>query len=196
VTAHGASPDALLRARLGPPPREWRTRGGLRDAAVLAPLFSRDGADWLLLTERRDDLPDHPGQVAFPGGAREGDEDAVACALRESEEEVGLRASEVEVLGRLPDRVSIAGFLVACFVGRVPAPRDLRPDPREVARVLEIRLDLLLDGARWTYEDRTTPRGTFRRVPRFRWDGPDVWGLTGVIVRDLLDALAQRPPGR
>jgi 8-oxo-dGTP pyrophosphatase MutT (NUDIX family) len=183
--------DALLRARLGTPPREWRTRGGLRDAAVLAPIFERDGADWLLLTERRDDLPDHPGQVAFPGGAREGDEDPIACALRESEEEIGLRAAEVEVLGRLQDRVSIAGFLVACFVGRVPAPRDLRPDPREVARVLEIPLAHLRDEGRWRYEERTTPMGVFRQVPRFTWEGPDVWGLTGVFVRDLLDVLGQ-----
>jgi 8-oxo-dGTP pyrophosphatase MutT (NUDIX family) len=187
-------PDALLRARLGPPPRDWRSRAGLRDAAVLAPIFRRGGADWLLLTERRDDLPDHPGQVAFPGGAREGDEDPIACALRESEEEIGLRAAEVEVLGRLPDRVSIAGFLVAAFVGRVPEPRDLRPDPREVARVLEVRLDHLRDESRWRYEDRTTPRGTFLRVPRFTWEGPDVWGLTGIFVRDLLEALGQRPP--
>lgn len=187
----GADLDALLRARLGTPDPSWRTREGLRDAAVLAALLGREGGDRLLLTERRADLPDHPGQVAFPGGAREGDEDAARCALRESEEEVGLSAVSVEILGRLPDRVSVAGFFVACFVGRAPPPGPFRPDPREVTRVFEVPLELLLDESRWRYEDRTTPLGTFRRVPFFEWEGPVLWGLTGMFVRDLLDALAQ-----
>jgi 8-oxo-dGTP pyrophosphatase MutT (NUDIX family) len=184
----GGDLDALLRARLGPPDPAWHPREGLRDAAVLAPLFRRGGRDLLLLTKRREDLPDHPGQVAFPGGAREGDEGPVACALRESQEEIGLAPAGVEVLGRLPDRVSIAGFTVACLVGRIPEPRDLRPDAREVERLLEIPLDLLRDDSRWRYEDRTTPMGTFRRVPYFDGEGPVLWGLTGMFVRDLVEA--------
>ena len=185
----GADLDARLRAGLGPPDRAWRPREGLRDAAVLAPLFRRDGEERLLLTKRREDLPDHPGQVAFPGGAREGDEDALSCALRESEEELGLAPATVEVLGRLPDRVSIAGFMVAAFVGRIPPPRDLRPDPREVESVLEIPLELLLDEGRWRTEDRRSPQGLFRDVPFFDWDGPVLWGLTGTFVWDLLEHL-------
>ena len=180
----GPALDGVLRTRLAPPTGEWRTRAGLRDAAVLAPLFTRGGEDFLLLTRRHDDLPDHPGQVAFPGGAREGDEDAVACALRETREEIGLEGAEL--LGRLPDRESIAGFMVAAFAGRVEGPLDLRPDPREVASVLEVPFRLLLEEERWRYEDRSSPRGTFRNVPFFTWDGPTVWGLTALFVRDLV----------
>jgi 8-oxo-dGTP pyrophosphatase MutT (NUDIX family) len=186
----GGDLDRLLRERLGPLDRGWRPRPGLRDAAVLAPILARDGGDRLLLTKRREDLPDHPGQVAFPGGAREGAEDAVACALRESSEEIGLDPGSVEVLGRLPDRVSVAGFTVACLVARVAPPAAFRPDPREVERVFEVPLALLLDESRWRYEDRTTPLGTFRRVPFFEGDGPVLWGLTGMFVRDLVEATA------
>jgi 8-oxo-dGTP pyrophosphatase MutT (NUDIX family) len=212
--ARGEDLDRLLRERLGPIDRTWRPRGvpaagvvepavpdlaaGLRDAAVLAPLFHRDGEDWLLLTKRREGLPDHPGQVAFPGGAREGDEDPVACALRETSEEVGIAPATVELLGRLPDRVSIAGFLVAAFVGRIPPPAGLRVDAREVERVLVVPVRRLLDEDRWRYEDRRSPLGVFRKVPFFDWQGPTIWGLTGMFVRDLVavagETVAHPPP--
>ena len=185
----GPALDALLRSRLPLADRDWRSLPDLRDAAVLAPLFLRGGEEHLLLTKRREDLPDHPGQVSFPGGAREGDEDPVACALRETAEEIGIAPATIEVLGRLPDRVSIAGFFVAAFVGRIPEPRDLRVDDREVEQVLEVPLRLLLDERRWRYEDRTGPRGAFRAVPFFAWEGPPVWGLTGMFVRDLIAAV-------
>jgi 8-oxo-dGTP pyrophosphatase MutT (NUDIX family) len=200
--ARGEDLDRLLRERLGPIDRTWRPRGvpvegiaepaspdlgrALRDAAVLAPLFHRDGEDWLLLTKRREGLPDHPGQVAFPGGAREGEEDPVACALRETSEEIGIAPATVELLGRLPDRVSIAGFLVAAFVGRIPAPAGLRVDVREVERLLVVPVRRLLDEDRWRYEDRRSSLGVFRRVPFFDWHGPTIWGLTGMFVRDLV----------
>ncbi len=180
--------DATIRERLGPYDLLWRPRPGLRDAAVLAPWFTRGGEDFLLFTERRADLPEHPGQVAFPGGAREGDEDPLGCALREFAEEVGLDRAAVAVLGRLPDRVSIAGYTVAAFVGRIPPPRDLRPDPREVAAVFEVPLAALRDPALWREEPLRTPSGRLEpSVPFFDWEGHVVWGLTGRLVLDLLE---------
>jgi 8-oxo-dGTP pyrophosphatase MutT (NUDIX family) len=168
------------------PDRAWRPRPGLRDAAVLAPLFGASGAERLLLTLRRGDLPDHPGQVAFPGGAREGSEDALDCALREAAEEVGIVPASVEILRRLPDRVSIAGFHVACFVGRIPGPPAAAFDAREVERVFDLPLADLRDESRWRYEDRVHPTVTYRRVPFFDSD-PPLWGLTAQFVRDLLE---------
>ncbi len=76
--------------------------------------------------------------------------------------------------------------MVACFVGRAAPPRELRVDAREVERVFEVPIALLLDEGRWRYEDRTSPLGTFKRVPFFEWEGPTVWGLTGMFVRDLV----------
>ena len=181
--------DESLRSVLEPIPKVWQPRPGLRLAAVLAPLFSRQRRDWLLFTVRRDDLPHHPGQVSFPGGAREGDEDPLACALRETEEEIGLRAETVEVVGSLPPRWSIAGFWVHPLVGRIPLPTDLRPDPREVAQMLEIPVDELMQTDRWemrvpTAQDRPRPPS-----PHFDWGGTTLWGLTARFTLELLERI-------
>ncbi|NJN14204.1 MAG: CoA pyrophosphatase [Planctomycetes bacterium] len=94
--------DDLVRFRLELPLGDWNSQGSLRDSAVLALLVEREGVDRLVFNRRRDDLPFHAGQICFPGGAREGEEDAVACALRETEEEMGVGGAHIEVLGRLP----------------------------------------------------------------------------------------------
>ena len=86
--------DTQLAARLDPIPDSWDDAPGLRRAAVLAPIFHHDQQDWLLLTERRTDLAHHAGQISFPGGAREPDEDPVSCVLRETREEIGVNADE------------------------------------------------------------------------------------------------------
>ena len=90
--------DQILRDALDPPERGWRSDPGQRDAAIVVPWFTRGGRDFLLYTARPDHLPEHPGEVSFPGGGREGDEDALACALRELNEEVGLVPEDVEAL--------------------------------------------------------------------------------------------------
>lgn len=178
--------DELLRRALLAPATDWRTQPQLRDAAVLAPLFRRDGQDWLLYTLRRDDLESHAGEMSFPGGAREGDEDALTCALRESHEEVGLAPESVDVLGRLGECTSIAGYRVHVFVGRIPPPDGLVPDPREVARLLPIPLDQLVQRDRWEWRTVEHPR-LIRQIPFFEYDGEMLWGLTGLLTLDLLD---------
>ncbi len=179
-------PDATVRSRLELPLWDWRTVEGLRDSAVLAILVERQDEDRLIFNRRRDDLPYHPGQICFPGGAREGTEDAVACAVRETCEEMGLSPGDLEVLGRMPDRVSIAGFLVTPFVARLRGAPSYRAAAEEVAEVFEVPVALLLDPARWGFTETTHPRARFRRVPRFDFDeGHRIWGLTGIILRDF-----------
>lgn len=181
-------PDELLHRALDPVPDTWEPKPGFRKAAVLAPLFFRAGREWLLFTLRRSDLPHHPGQVSFPGGAREGDELPRECALRETEEETGLRAAAVRVLGSLPPRLSIAGFWVHPVVGRIPAPDDLRPDPAEVDRILEIPVDDLMQTGRWQMRvpalDRHRPAS-----PHFDWQGTSLWGLTARFTLELLERI-------
>lgn len=182
--------DDLIRRALDPAPVAWSPKPGLRDAAVLAPWFTRDEADWLLFTRRRDDLPHHPGQISFPGGAREGREGPVECALRESHEEVGLPPRRVEVLGALPPRYSIAGFWVHVIVGRIPADVALEPDPREVAAVCAFPVDALRDPASWTERPPATDPSR-RPTPHFVWDDEVLWGLTARFTLDLLERLSR-----
>lgn len=187
--------DEQLRDLLDPVETSWRPRRGLRDAAVLVPWFTRDGRDHVLYTLRRADLPVHPGEISFPGGAREADEDALACALRETHEEIGLAPEAFAVLGALPDRVSIAGYLVRPFVARLGSPFTCRPDPAEVQRVLSVAVDDLLDETRWVWRTLGSPPLT-RRLPFFELeDGVELWGMTALLTRDLLERLRSgRPP--
>lgn len=179
----------LLRARLLPLPEAWE-RTTLRLAAVLLPLFERAGEDHVLFTVRPEHLPAHPGQIAFPGGACEGSEQPVACALRECSEELGLGLDQVTVLGALPSRQSSSGFRVHPVVGRIPDPAVLRPDPAEVARLLEVPLHSLRVESAW--DERSPPAPTGRNYPaspHFTAGRDVIWGLTGRIAWDFVTAL-------
>jgi 8-oxo-dGTP pyrophosphatase MutT (NUDIX family) len=182
--------DDVLRTRLLPVPETWE-RTTLRLAAVLLPLFERTGEDHVLFTVRPDHLPAHPGQISFPGGAREGDEGPLSCALRECSEELGLEVEAITVLGGLPSRQSSSGFRVHPLVGRIPDPASLRPDPAEVARLLAVPLAQLRVESAW--EDRQPPPdATGRRPPpspHFASGSDVVWGLTGRIAWDFVIAL-------
>ncbi len=115
-------------------------------AAVLVPLVNRADGLSVLLTERSADLPDHAGQISFPGGRLEpGDVDASAAALRETEEEIGLARERVTVLGKLSDYETVTGYRVTPIVGWIEPPFDLKRDPLEVADVFEVPLSFLLD---------------------------------------------------
>lgn len=181
--------DETLKQRLDQAPGDW-TPTPLRVAAVLCPIVQHDGEDHVLLLVRPADMPQHAGQIGFPGGMRSGDEGPVACALRECKEEIGVLASEVAIFGGLPPRESSSGILVHCLVGRVQ-PVPVRTDPREVERVLHVPLRELLDGTRW--KERAPPQTATGQQPRtsphFQLGADLLWGLTARFVRDLVDRL-------
>ena len=117
-------------------------------AAVLVGLVNRPEGLQVLLTERSAHLPDHPGQISFPGGRVEPeDADDAAAALREAHEEIGLTPALVEVLGELAAYETVTGYRVKPVVGWIEPPIELTPDPTEVAAVFEVPLDFLLDPA-------------------------------------------------
>jgi 8-oxo-dGTP pyrophosphatase MutT (NUDIX family) len=187
--------DDLVRTRLELPLGDWHSWEQLKDSAVLAILVDRDGVDHLVFNRRRDDLPYHPGQICLPGGAREGEEDAVTCAVRETCEEMGLEPDDVVVLGRMPDRVSIAGFKVSPFVARRVVERPYRPQDSEVAEIFEVPCEALLDDASWGFTQAKHRLARFGRVPYFEWDEDHkIWGLTGIILCDFVTQVLGRAP--
>lgn len=163
---------------------------GLVPASVLVPIVVSDGPPTVLLTERTAHLNDHAGQVSFPGGSAEPeDRDAVATALRETEEEIGLSRTHVEVIGRLPDYPTITGFNVAPIVALVQRPFALTLDAFEVAEAFEVPLAFLLDPShherrRIVLDDYAR---TFTAMPFGRHF---VWGATAAMLRNLYLFLA------
>ncbi|WP_167837362.1 NUDIX hydrolase [Halosimplex halophilum] len=164
-----------------------RLTGEEREAAVLAPVVARDGADHVLFTKRADHLSDHPGQMSFPGGGREPeDTDLLATALREAGEEIGLRSEEVEVVGRLDDIRTITDYLVRPFVARI-ADREYRPSDEEVAEVAVLPVAGLVDPDNYESERRDHPHYGEIRLHFFRVDGFTVWGATANMLVQLLE---------
>jgi 8-oxo-dGTP pyrophosphatase MutT (NUDIX family) len=157
----------------------------LADAAVLVGLVAREAGTTVLLTRRTEDLRHHPGQVSFPGGRVEPqDRDAIAAALRETGEEVGVPGDLIHPLGLLDPLVTITGFRVLPVVALIDVGYVARPDPREVAEVFEVPLDFLLDPA--NLESRELEyRGRMRRVLEFRYPAQRIWGATASILWNL-----------
>ena len=157
------------------------------DAAVLAPVVVRDDERFLLFTKRADHLGQHAGQMSFPGGGREpSDDDLRATALREADEEIGLRPDEADVVGRLDDIRTTSGYAVTPFVARVP-DREYVPDEREVAEIALLPVAGLLDSDNYESERREHPRYGEAIVHFFRVGGYTVWGATGRILVQLLE---------
>ncbi|MCK2183755.1 CoA pyrophosphatase [Halomonas getboli] len=174
----------------------------LPQAAVLLPLVAHPEPT-LLFTRRAAHLSTHSGQVAFPGGKREdGDDSLLATALREAEEEIALPPGRVEVLGRLSDVISLHGIRVTPFVGLIPPGLPLVPDPGELDAIFEVPLAAFLDDRR-THTDVIRVDGRDYYVPSYRHDDHVIWGLSSMMLVELLAEgfampidLFQRPEGK
>jgi 8-oxo-dGTP pyrophosphatase MutT (NUDIX family) len=159
-------------------------------AAVLIPVIDRGDDLTVLLTLRADGLKHHAGQISFPGGRLETeDADAIAAALRETEEEIGLRRQYVEILGLLPDHAVITGYRVTPVVGLVRPGFELVLDPTEVAGTFEAPLRHLLDPA--THARRRRCFGD-EEVETFDlpWGSFNIWGATAGMLITLREVLS------
>jgi 8-oxo-dGTP pyrophosphatase MutT (NUDIX family) len=160
---------------------------GKRRAAVLIPLYVRDGALWVLLTRRTDTVEHHRGQISFPGGAAEkGDETLLATAIRETEEELGIAARDVRVLGALSPLATVTEFYVEPFVGAIPYPYPLRPAEAEIAELVAVPVPAVLDPD--ALEQRVLP-GRTEPTLFYHYGGHVIWGATARMLKELLDVL-------
>ena len=159
---------------------------GRTPAAVLVPIFDRDGELYLLFTLRSESVATHQGQVAFPGGRAEPDDpDMLTTALREAYEEVGLRPETVEVLGRLTTApTSASNYVVTPFVGVIPVPTDLHPEKHEVAEIFSVPIAALRDP-----RFRGRHRHGSGESPAILYGEQPIWGLTLRITEELLSLL-------
>jgi 8-oxo-dGTP pyrophosphatase MutT (NUDIX family) len=158
-------------------------------AAVLVPIVERNDGLTVLLTQRTDHLTAHAGQISFPGGRVEDiDASHEAAALRETEEEVGLRSEHIEIVGQLDLYVTRTGFEVTPVVGIVTPPFSLSPDPFEVADVFEVPLSFIVDPANHQKHARLY-NGIQRQFYVLPYENRYIWGATAGMLVNLSEVL-------
>ena len=181
-----------IRARLSNPAPRRLPPTDTRQAAVLVPLYVDAGELWTILTQRTRKLPHHKGQIAFPGGSLEPGEDPWAGALRETCEEIGIESKRVLRLGELDEVETPSGFRIVPCVGAVPFPVETRPNEDEIEDIFAVPLAAFADPT--LVEDRMVRFDGKERLLRIYHVGRrQVWGLTALIVQNLLQRLGLEP---
>lgn len=166
--------------------------GPARPAAVLVPLLRQAGAWHILYTRRSANLPEHSGQVAFPGGrADPGDASPEFTALREAQEEIGLRPQDARLLGRMRPYLTITNYRITPVVGVIPYPYPFTPADIEVSRIFTIPLAWLADPTHYEQRLRSLP-APHAPVPVVyfqTYDGEVLWGATAQMTLHLVQLL-------
>ena len=199
----------LLAARLAVPPLPGRTAqrrfepeccygrhagpptDRARSAAVLALLYPHEGQWYVPLTVRRADMATHAGQISLPGGLIEPAESVPQAALRELEEELGISANGIQLLGQLtPLYVFVTEFLIFPWVAAVSQRPDWKANRDEVAELLEVPLALVCDPGHHSRHARRQ-HGVEFTAPHIQWGRHRIWGATAMILGELMAAVAE-----
>ena len=159
-------------------------------AAVLVPIYYKQGQYYILLIKRTEWVEKHKGEISFPGGARnESDRTLLDTALRESAEEIGLAPDRVEVLGELDDEVSIkTSYIITPFVGLIPWPYQFKVDGVETEELIEVPISVLQDSG---YSRQELREGKPVTTYFYNYQGRIIWGATARILNKFLGILAE-----
>lgn len=174
-----------------PRQRPAQQRGNARLGGVLALLYCYKNTLTVVLTRRRDDLNAHAGQISFPGGRKEKSESLLVTALRETEEEIGVRREEVEVLGELaalyipPSDFEVHPFVGWSYEGKRPS---FTPNSSEVAEILEVSLPHLMH-PQTRFEEPWDFRGHEITIPYYAVGEHKIWGATAMMLSELFERL-------
>lgn len=158
-------------------------------AAVLIPIFQKENAYHVLVTKRTEQVPQHKGQISFPGGSQNSGENLLTTALREAQEEIGLQEKDVTILGELDDMFTFSSdFLISPFVGFIPYPYAFSINFKETAEIIEIPWSELTNPQNWRQEI-TKKNGHFLPLYFFCYRDYLIWGATARILRQLIDLI-------
>ena len=194
VSGDRLTAEALRRRFAFPPEWQPEVRGEKRfvdrdwqSAAVLVPLVDHTGGMSVLLTQRSMRLKDHPGQISFPGGRVDEEDDThIETALREAKEEIGIDRDRVEILGLMPEYRTGSGFKVIPVVSIVHPPFEISLNKREVEDAFELPFSFFMNGTNYQIRSAYFPNALGRRqfytIP---CNGRFVWGATAAMLRNL-----------
>jgi 8-oxo-dGTP pyrophosphatase MutT (NUDIX family) len=160
----------------------------LREAAVLIGLVPRAAGWHVLLTQRTESLSQHAGQVSFPGGRLETNESAVAAAIRECEEEVGIRADQIDVIGYQPRFATISAYVITPVVAILSPTIAPSPQQSEVASIFEAPLELFID-SRYHQPESREYKGRVRSTTVIPYQGYRIWGATASMMLKWMQSL-------
>lgn len=153
-------------------------------SAVLLLIYEKEGKDFILFTLRTFNVEHHKGQISFPGGAfQPGDRDLVETALRETEEEIGVKPQDINILGELDPVLTRSNFLITPFVAHIPYPYPFVLSSEEVAEIIEVPLNHLFEGKNYWRE--IEPSG--RIIHFFKYEDKIIWGATALILKQFLE---------
>ena len=187
---HDPSITEFARGDLDRDPANWEKAGvqAIRPAAVLVPVVDHPEPG-VLLTMRTSDLPNHAGQIAFPGGKIDpGDASPLAAALREADEEIGLDGALIDPIGYLDLYLTFTGFRILPVVARVIPNYQLRINVREVADAFEVPLAFVMDAANHKRNSRDW-KGVRREYYEIPFGERYIWGVTAGILRNLYEKI-------
>lgn len=164
-------------------------------AAVLLPLYLKNGECHLLFNKRTQSVEHHKGEISFPGGAKDpADEGLMDTAVRETWEEMGIRREDLRILGRLDDTLTHTGFVVSSFVGAIPYPYPFKPSPNEIAEVLEVPVAHLMAPSNQR-EEVAWLDGTLARMYSYAYGRHLIYGATARILDQFLELVKETLAG-